>query len=123
DIAERLRDGGRILDAGCGVGWSSIALAKRFPAAPIVAVDLDVAAIDAARRNAEAAGVDDRIRFVRGDASEMSRIRADEPYALVHVVQALHDMADPVRALAAFRRVLAPGGAVLLGEGAVADRF
>lgn len=123
DIAERLREGGFILDAGCGLGWSSIALARRFPAAWIVAVDLDADSISTARRNAEEAGVADRIRFVHGDAAQVARRRSDAPFTLVHVVQALHDMADPVAALRAFREALAPGGAILLGEGAVADEF
>ncbi len=30
--------------------------------------------------------------------------------------QALHDMGEPVQALAAFRQVLAEGGAVLVGD-------
>jgi ribosomal protein L11 methyltransferase len=56
---------GRMLDAGCGSGVIAIAAAK-LGFAPVVAVDVDDAAVDAARRNAAANGVALDIR--RADA-------------------------------------------------------
>jgi ribosomal protein L11 methyltransferase len=47
---------GSLLDAGCGSGVIAIAAAK-LGFAPVVAVDVDEAAVDAARRNAAANGV------------------------------------------------------------------
>jgi SAM-dependent methyltransferase len=44
-------------------------------------------------------------------------------YDLVCVFEALHDIADPVAVLRAARDVLAPGGAILVGDEAVAERF
>jgi trans-aconitate methyltransferase len=40
----------RIADLGCGSGWSTIALAKAFPAAHVDGIDLDEASIEDARR-------------------------------------------------------------------------
>jgi hypothetical protein len=46
DIQTRLENGGRVGDIGCGVGWSSISLAKGFPNVRIEAFDLDDASIE-----------------------------------------------------------------------------
>ncbi|HVD49027.1 MAG TPA: 50S ribosomal protein L11 methyltransferase [Gaiellaceae bacterium] len=61
---------GSLLDVGCGSGVLAIA-AARLGFAPVVALDHDAAAIDAARRNAEANGVELDLRLT--DA------RADQP--------------------------------------------
>ncbi|WP_194398260.1 class I SAM-dependent methyltransferase [Microbacterium atlanticum] len=125
DIEARLDAGGVILDAGCGTGWSSIALARRFPHARVVGVDLDVASVAEARRHAEAAGVADRVRFERADVGDATTLRAlvGEQATLVTVFLALHDMNDPQRALAAMAGTLAAEGAILVGDAKVADEF
>jgi ribosomal protein L11 methyltransferase len=56
-----------LLDAGCGSGVLSIAAAK-LGFEPIVAIDVDPAAVEAARRNALANGVEVDVR--QGDALE-----------------------------------------------------
>ncbi|WP_162564331.1 MULTISPECIES: class I SAM-dependent methyltransferase [Microbacterium] len=125
DIASRLENGGVILDAGCGTGWSTVALARRFPLAQVIGVDLDGASIEEARRNAASAGVLDRVRFARADVGDQARLRAvvDQPADLVTVFLALHDMSDPQRALASLAAMVAPDGAVLVGEAKVDDEF
>ena len=57
DVAARLDQGGVILDAGCGEGWSSIALARAFPQARVVGVDLDPESVEVARCHVEDAGL------------------------------------------------------------------
>ena len=130
DRAAALDAGGAVLDAGCGVGWSTIALANAFPNARIVGLDLDEASIVEARRNAREAGVADRISFVHGNAGDKATIRAAAAVAstgmaeatggigveasgfdLVTVFEALHDMGEPVDALAWCRALLRTGGA------------
>ena len=44
------------VDVGCGVGWSTIALARAFPAATVAGSDLDQAAVDDASARGEIAG-------------------------------------------------------------------
>ncbi|MEV6489284.1 class I SAM-dependent methyltransferase [Actinoplanes sp. NPDC051633] len=113
------RPGAKVLDLGCGVGHSSIALARAYPSLTVRGVDLDEASIAEARRNAAAAGVADRVTFVQGDAASL----VAGPYDLVTIFEALHDMAEPVAVLAAARSVLAPGGSVFVGDERVADTF
>lgn len=57
----------RILDVGTGSGAIAIAIARNRPSCQITATDLSAGAINLARANAGRAGVDERIRFLRGD--------------------------------------------------------
>jgi SAM-dependent methyltransferase len=120
DVQARLTVGGaRVLDLGCGEGWSSIALAEAFPDIRVDGVDLDEPSLVQARRNAIRAGVADRVTFTTGDAGGPGT----GAYELVCVFEALHDMADPVAVLAAARLRLADDGAILIADEKVAETF
>jgi SAM-dependent methyltransferase len=118
DIDARLRAAprARVADLGCGQGWSTIALARAYPDAEIIGVDSDPASIEDAAARAKAAGVE--VAFVTSDADLL-----DGTVDLACIFEALHDMARPVEVLAAARRALAPGGAVLVVDERVADTF
>lgn len=131
DRTAALDAGGAVLDAGCGIGWSTIALANAFPNARIVGLDLDEASIEEARVNARRAGLGDRIRFVLGNAGDAAAVRhaaglvgaEASGFDLITVFEALHDMGRPVDALVAFRTLLRQGGALLVADERVADEF
>jgi len=115
DVAARLeRRGARVADVGCGQGWSTIALAQAFPHAHVDGHDLDPGSIADARRHAPG------VRFIEGDAAGLT---AHGPYDLIVILETLHDLARPAEALAAARAALTPGGAVLVVDERVADRF
>jgi 2-polyprenyl-3-methyl-5-hydroxy-6-metoxy-1,4-benzoquinol methylase len=122
DIDRRLRAAppSRVLDLGCGLGASSIALASAYPRAQVLGVDLDQASVTEARAQAAEAGVADRVTFVVGDAA---RVATETPFDLVTLFEALHDMGDPVGALRAARALLAADGSVLVADERVADAF
>ncbi|HJW36538.1 MAG TPA: class I SAM-dependent methyltransferase, partial [Actinomycetes bacterium] len=115
-------DGARVLDAGCGIGWSSISLARAFPALRVDGIDSDDASIAEARRLADEAGVADRVRFRVVDAAELGAA-GEGGYAAAFVFEALHDMARPVEALAAIRALLADGRVVIVADEKVAETF
>jgi SAM-dependent methyltransferase len=121
DIAERLQAGdGRVADVACGTGWSSIEIARQFPGVVVDGVDVDQSSIDIATAHARETGVADRVSFLHANAAASE---GDGRYDLVTIFEAVHDMADPVQVLAAARRLLAPGGAVLVADERVADTF
>jgi SAM-dependent methyltransferase len=123
ELDARLRtEGARVLDAGCGVGWSSISLAKAFPGLRVDGVDSDEASITEARRNAAEAGVADRVRFQVADAAALGAAGAGG-YDAVFVFEALHDMARPVEALRALRILLADGASLVVADEKVAEAF
>jgi predicted O-methyltransferase YrrM len=126
DIHERLaRPGARVLDVGCGGGWSTIALARAYPEAVLDGVDIDEPSMSAARRNADEAGVADRVTFRAADAAGL---RSDEapagaPYDVAFAFECVHDMAQPVTVLSAIRASLAPDGVLVVMDEAVAEEF
>ena len=93
----------------CGVGWAAIAIATAYPAVRVDGYDLDESSIELARRNAEAAGVADRVTFEARDIGAV----ADGTYDVVVIIEAVHDMSRPAEVLASVRRVLRPGGVAL----------
>jgi 2-polyprenyl-3-methyl-5-hydroxy-6-metoxy-1,4-benzoquinol methylase len=119
DVHRRLGDGGRVADVGCGDGWSSVGVALGYPAATVDGFDLDEASVQAATRNAAAYGVADRVRFRAVDAATV----AAGEYDLVTAFECVHDLADPVGVLAAMRRLVAPGGTVLVMDERVPEEF
>lgn len=125
DVVERLRASGSVLDAGCGTGFSTLAIARAFPQAEVVGMDLDAPSIREARAHAAAAGLAERVRFVAGDAARPDELPSPQQrqYDLVCVFEALHDMGDPVGALRSFRDRLTPGGVLLVADERVADKF
>jgi 2-polyprenyl-3-methyl-5-hydroxy-6-metoxy-1,4-benzoquinol methylase len=122
DVDARLRamPPARVCDIACGTGWSSIATALAYPDVIVHGLDLDEAAIAAAGRNAERAGVADRVSFAAANAATLA---GHEPYDLVMIIEALHDMSRPVDALKAARALLADDGAMLVVDVAVAPEF
>lgn len=103
--ASRLAAGGRVLDAACGGGWGTAVLAES--AAGAVGVDFSPAAIADARRDyGEVANFQEGdLRRLPFDAGEFDCVVCFE--AIAHV-------ADPEQALDELRRVLRPGGRLLV---------
>jgi 2-polyprenyl-3-methyl-5-hydroxy-6-metoxy-1,4-benzoquinol methylase len=119
ELPVRLAQGGRVLDIGCGAGWSSVSIAKSYPGAVVDGVDLNPASIASAQRLAEAEGVADRVRFEVRDAATLS----GAGYDVATMFEMLHDLARPVAALTSARETLRPGGVVLVAEEQVADEY
>lgn len=114
------RPGARILDVGCGHGWSSLALARAYPEAVVDGVDVDGPSIESARAHAEDAELSDRVTFLLGGGEALAE---EDAYDAAFVFEALHDMPNPVEVLAALRRVVRDDGAVVIMDEAVAERF
>lgn len=110
----------RVADIGMGLGWSSIAIVKGYPTVRVDGFDLDEASVAAARANAEAAGVADRMSFHVRDAGDPALAGR---YDLALAVECIHDMSDPITTLSAMRRLVGDGGPVLVVDEKVANQF
>jgi 2-polyprenyl-3-methyl-5-hydroxy-6-metoxy-1,4-benzoquinol methylase len=119
DVDAVLRAGGRVADVGCGFGWSSIGIALAYPDVTVDGYDVDTPSIEAARRNAREAGVDDRVRFHAVDAATVDAGTYDAVFAF----ECIHDLPDPVGVLAAMRRLAGDVGAVVVMDERVAETF
>lgn len=114
------RDGARVADVGCGVGWSAIAIARSYPGVTVDGFDPDSPSIFAARGNAIKAGVADRVHFAVADAAAMV---PDRPYDAVFAFECLHDLPDPVGILTAMRRLAGCHGIVIVIDERAEDYF
>ena len=120
DVDAALRRGGRVADIGCGDGWSSIGIARAYPTATVDGYDVDADSVAAADEHAAAYGVDDRVQLHEVDVAELSY---SGDYDLVTAFECVHDMPDPVSVLRAARRMVRPGGTVLVMDERVPDEF
>lgn len=111
DVAALLPPG-RVLDLGCGFGRASIYLARRGWQAD--GVDFIPAAIEEARRRADAAGAGEQVHFHVASAAALDFLQP--PYDLAIDVGCMHSFDDET--LVAYRdglnRLLRPGALYLL---------
>jgi 2-polyprenyl-3-methyl-5-hydroxy-6-metoxy-1,4-benzoquinol methylase len=117
-VVEKLQDGAKVADIGCGHGSSTILMAQAFPSATFVGSDYHEGSIETARRRAQDAGLSDRVRF------EVVAASSDhgEGYDLVTMFDCLHDMGDPVGAARQVHGMLAPDGTWMIVEPMAGDR-
>lgn len=109
----------RILDAGCGTGGLIIRMAPRHPAWSWTGIDAEPLACEyatARTRAAPATGTEQCATTVPeirlGSVTELPF--ADESFDAVVSADVLYHVDDDARALDEFRRVLRPGGVVVL---------
>jgi len=107
-IATAVAPSVQLLEVAPGPGFLSIELARR--GLPVRAVDISKAFVDIARRNAAAEGVD--VRFELGNAAALPLEDASVDFVVCRA--AFKNFSQPREALAEMRRVLRPGGKVLL---------
>jgi hypothetical protein len=79
-----------------------------------------VPSVQAARANAAAAGVADRVRFEPTDAAT---VESDRFYDVVMALECVHDLGDPVAMLATMRRIVSERGFVLVMDERVGDEL
>jgi 2-polyprenyl-3-methyl-5-hydroxy-6-metoxy-1,4-benzoquinol methylase len=121
DIHARLsRPGAAAADIACGAGWASTALAKAYAGLRVDGMDCDARLIADAGRNAQEAGLGDRVAFHVRDCIEDGIAGS---YDLVCLFDTLHEIPRPVELLRNCLGATAEGGCVLLMDAKVADEF
>lgn len=118
EVTDKLADGGTVADVGCGVGHTTLLIAKAFPQATVHGFDYSEEAISIARELAEEAGLSDRVVFEVASADDYP----GSGYDLVCFFNALHDMGDPVAAAQHVHKSLDADGTWMLVESNVSPQ-
>jgi len=108
-VAMDLKPGSAVLEVAPGPGYLAIELAK-LGAYHIVGMDLSKTFVEIARTNAKEAGV--VVEFLHGNVSAIPY--PDETFHAIVCTAAFKNFKDPVKALTEMKRVLKPGGVVLI---------
>ncbi len=110
-----LQAGESVLDVGCGTGVFLPSLAAAVgPDGRVVGLDHSAAFLQDAHKRLDGASLSDRVELVEGDAHELPF--ADGTFDAAHCERVLMHAADPARAIAEMRRVVRPGGRVVMAE-------
>jgi len=111
-LVERLRDGVRVADVGCGAGVALLEMAKAFPKSELHGYEISHHALERAAENLAEAGVanaafhDARAEPLPGDGS----------FGFATTFDCLHDMTDPARTMGEIRAALADDGVWLIAD-------
>lgn len=111
-VEEKLRNGARVADVGCGHGSSTILMAQAYPDSEFYGFDYHDKSIETARRKAAEAEVSDRVKF----EVAASKNYPGNDYDFVTFFDCLHDMGDPVGAAAHVKQTLREDGSWMIVE-------
>ena len=108
----KLQAGAKVADIGCGLGASTILLAREYPNSAVIGSDYHDRSIEIARERAGDAGVADRVSFEVAASDAFS----GTGYDLAATFDSLHDMGDPLAAARHIRQALTADGTWLIVE-------
>jgi len=110
-VTDKLQQGARVADVGCGHGWSTVLMAQAFPESTFFGFDFHPGSIEQAKAHARDHNVTN-VQFKVGTAKNYSEKDLD----LVAFFDCLHDMGDPAGAAAHVKRSLKPDGSWMIVE-------
>ena len=113
-VVEKLERGAKVADVGCGHGASTMLMAQAFPNSEFVGIDYHDRSIAHARKQANGSK---NVRFEVARAQDFS----GSDFDLVAMFDALHDMGDPVGAIAHIHTTLKRDGTLMLVEPMAGD--
>jgi 2-polyprenyl-3-methyl-5-hydroxy-6-metoxy-1,4-benzoquinol methylase len=111
-VVPKLEAGARVADVGCGLGASTIIMAKAFPRSQFVGYDYHAESIEWARNDAVTEGVSGNADFEVAAAKDFR----GKDFDLVTFFDCLHDMGDPLGAAKHVRQALKPDGTWMIVE-------
>ena len=111
---------GRYLDVACGTGDLSLAAAHRYPQITVTGIDFVEEMVEAARKKAQVKKLASRVSFLQGDALRLPF--NDNSFDVAGIAFGIRNIPDRERALAEMRRVVVPGGQVMVLEMSFSQR-
>lgn len=118
-VTEKLKQGAVVADVGCGHGHSTVIMALAFPESSFIGYDFHEPSIEAARDHAAAHGLSGRVKF---ETTEAKDVPADS-FDFVTFFDCLHDMGDPVGAVAHVKSILKSDGVCMIVEPMASDNI
>jgi len=115
NMEQKLEQGIRVLDVGCGSGRAMNLLAKQFPNSEFVGIDLSVEAINRAKHEAHENELNN-VKFITKDLSRFDEDADAQQYDLVTTFDAVHDQAKPLAVLKGISRALKQDGVYLMQD-------
>lgn len=106
-FATRFIKGGRVLDLACGSGYGAFFL-KNAGALEVVGSDIDLGALDYARRHYQASG----LRYEGGGLDRL--LEQDEKFDLITSFETIEHVPEPENFLRGLARCLKPDGVLLV---------
>jgi ubiquinone/menaquinone biosynthesis C-methylase UbiE len=114
-LTERLAQGIRVLDVGCGSGQVMNRLAELYPSSRFVGMDLSSEAVGAAHDVADRKRLRN-IEFVIRDLSNFDETADPDAFDLVTTFDAIHDQGQPLNVLKGIHRTLKADGLYLMQD-------
>lgn len=114
-LTEKLQQGIRVLDVGCGRGRALNLLAGLYPNSEFVGVDLSPEAIEYARREATQQGHSNAI-FIAQDVTDFDQTAEAAKFDLITTFDAVHDQARPLNVLRGIYKALKDDGVYLMQD-------
>lgn len=111
EMDARLKQGAKVADVGCGLGASTIIMAKAYPKSQFLGFDYHKGSIDLARERLKETNLKN-VTFEVGGAGDYP----GHDYDLVTYFDCLHDMADPVGAAKRVKKSLKNDGSWMIVE-------
>ena len=105
---------GAFLDVGTGTGWIAVGVAKHTEGVEVTGIDLSDAMLTVAEKNARAEGVDNKTKFMKGDAKGLPF--EDGTFDAVICHNMLHHLSKPDEMVAEIVRVAKNDGAIILRD-------
>jgi ubiquinone/menaquinone biosynthesis C-methylase UbiE len=113
---ESLNMNGRFLEIGSGPGFLTALVAKKNPNARITALELSPEMIHFARNHIQEEGVEDRVRFIQGNAESPGMLQSLGPFDLVYSTFSLHHWKRPLRVIKNLYHIVSDKGALLIHD-------
>jgi 2-polyprenyl-3-methyl-5-hydroxy-6-metoxy-1,4-benzoquinol methylase len=118
-VEEKLKQGAKVADIGCGYGISTTLMAKAYPNSKFYGFDNHSPSIEKAKEQAKKEGVTRNVEF--------SSVSANKPigndYDLITFFDCLHDMGDPIGAMKFAKQSLKPDGTCMIIEPMANDKI
>jgi 2-polyprenyl-3-methyl-5-hydroxy-6-metoxy-1,4-benzoquinol methylase len=111
-VEAKLKAGAKVADVGCGVGFSTMIMAKAYPNSTFIGFDFHGPSIAEANAHLKTHSLNGRVRFVEASAKQIDETEFD----LVTFFDCLHDMGDPRGCAGHMRRILKDDGTWMVVE-------